>query len=928
MKIRTKLLVLTAILILLFVASMLAVTAGAVNRGIREAEMDIAAADLSRVTGAIDYESESLAKTVADYAVWDSSWQYARGENPGFWEENFLSSTFENLGIFAVIFLDGAGQTVRSSVYDYATQSVVHGRSFMDFAVSASSSVPGRSGTGFANCNGVPVLFRASPILKSDGTGPESGTLIMCVRLDPSFTERLADRTRVALGQFSRPFPDGLSGVRETDTLITGLEEQASRATIFGYASYRDEAGNPVFTVRTETRRSLTREARRIIRGLLVIYLILALFFIAAVNFGYLHSFARPLARLESEVDSFGLESPHDEKALAPLSGRNDEIGKIARSIRDMHARVRTAHEEVRQLNDELEEMVRKRTIELLDANSELTIFKKILDNTGEAVVITDLDGSIIEANEAMCRMTGYARDEVIGRNSRMFKSGRHTNDFYREMWERLRTDSHWEWEIWDRRKDGSVYPKWQTINVLHGENGVPLHYIGVSTDISVIKEAEEKLNHLAYYDPLTGLPNRMLFSDRIEHEIASSRREGFSFAVLYLDLDRFKHVNDSLGHVAGDTLLVQASDRMKECVRESDTLCRIGGDEFGIVLQNLNREDGAGIVAQKLVNRLSQRFEINGNDVYIGVSLGIAIYPKDGADTDSLIRKADGALFIAKEEGKGLYRYASSEIELVNKSRLAIESRMHRALERNEFVLYYQPQVSAERATPFMNNGLTGCEALIRWQQDPDTMVSPGEFLPVAEDTGFIAPLGDWVLLQACRDAKRWEDAGHPVAVAVNVATRQFDTGNFEDRVASVLATTGLSPHLLKLEVTESGFMRNIERVTDIMNRIRETGVTFAIDDFGTGYCSMNYLNRLPVNCLKIDQSFVRSIDDEGTGGDIVDAIVSMAKAFGLVSIAEGVETFEQLERLRGHGCDLIQGYLVSRPLPREEFEKFIGMS
>ena len=275
MKIRTKLLVLTAILILLFVASMLAVTAGAVNRGIREAEMDIAAADLSRVTGAIDYESESLAKTVADYAVWDSSWQYARGENPGFWEENFLSSTFENLGIFAVIFLDGAGQTVRSSVYDYATQSVVHGRSFMDFAVSASSSVPGRSGTGFANCNGVPVLFRASPILKSDGTGPESGTLIMCVRLDPSFTERLADRTRVALGQFSRPFPDGLSGVRETDTLITGLEEQASRATIFGYASYRDEAGNPVFTVRTETRRSLTREARRIIRGLLVIYLIL-----------------------------------------------------------------------------------------------------------------------------------------------------------------------------------------------------------------------------------------------------------------------------------------------------------------------------------------------------------------------------------------------------------------------------------------------------------------------------------------------------------------------------------------------------------------------------------------------------------------------------------------------------------------------------
>lgn len=928
MKIRTKLLVLTALLILLFVVSMIAVTAGAVNLGIRETEIGFAGADLDRVTSAVEYESEALAKTVADYAVWDSAWEYGQGEYPEFWEDNFVSNTFENLELCAVLFLDTSGRLVMSSGYDHTTACSSDVPKICDFSASSRSDGPGRNEAAFTRLNDFPVLYRASPVLKSDGTGPEAGTLIMCMCLDPTFTERLADRTRVVTGRFFEPLPERLTNLRESSALRAGLVADFSSTAIHGFASYMDQSGNTVFTIRTETPRSLTQEQNRITRGLLIVYSALALFFIVIVNAGYRYWFATPLACLESEVDSFALEQPQNDKGLVPLSNRKDEIGHIARSIRDMHARVRSAHEEVRQLNEDLERMVRERTVELLDANSELTIFKKILENTGEAVVITDLDGSILEMNDAMCRMTGYSREEMLGRNSRMFKSGRHTNDFYKDLWENLQRDGHWEGEIWDRRKDGSIYPKWQTINILHEENGTPLNYIGVSTDISVIKEAEEKLNHLAYYDPLTGLPNRMLFSDRVEHELASSRRAGFTFAVLYLDLDRFKHVNDSLGHVAGDTLLIHAADRMKECVRDSDTLCRIGGDEFGLVLQNLNREDGAGIVAQKLVSKLSQRFEINGSDVYIGASIGIALYPKDGEDTDTLVRKADGALFIAKEEGKGLYRYASGEMELVNRSRLAIESRMHRALERNEFVIHYQPQVSVEQATPGMHAGLTGCEALIRWQQDTDTMVSPGEFLPVAEDTGFIAPLGDWVLLQACRDAKRWEEAGHPVPVAVNVATRQFDTGSFEDRVASVLATTGLSPHLLKLEVTESGFMRNITRVTEIMNRIRAMGVSFAIDDFGTGYCSMNYLNRLPVDCLKIDQSFVRSIDDDRSGGDIVDAIVSMSKAFGLVSIAEGVETFEQLERLRQHGCDVIQGYLVARPLPRDEFEKFIGMS
>lgn len=916
---------LTVMLILLFSLSFLTVTALMIKTSFLETEMDLAEADLARVISALSHESESLGKTVFDYALWDDTWEFANGGYPGYWEDNFNGQTVDNLGLALIVVLDDTGTLIKAQCFDSPSKTLLDAAREIPYSGLGES---GKAGAGFVTVCSMPVMFRSADILRSDGSGPPAGTLLMGVALDPGFMDRIAERTNVVASRCFSDMPPSLTRVRSAQGMTAGLDGKTGSGVIHGYVRYGNPFGAAVFTACTETPRALVEQETKNLRGTLLVYLAIALVFVFIVNGAYRYWFASPLLRLETEVDAFALENPRPLVGMEPLSQRQDEIGHIASAIRAMHSRVLSAHDEVRRLNVDLERLVKERTLELLDVNCELTIFKKILENTSEAVVITDLSGSILELNEAMCRMTGYARDEMIGMNSRIFKSGRHSNDFYRDMWRKLMDEGHWEGEIWDRRKDGSVYPKWQTINVVHGESGQPVNYIGVSTDITVIKEAEEKLNHLAYYDPLTGLPNRMLFSDRVEHEVATSKRTDACFAVLYIDLDRFKHVNDSLGHVAGDTLLVQVADRIKGCLRDADTLCRIGGDEFAIVLQNLEREENAGMVAQKLVVRVSQRFEINGKDIYIGASVGIALYPKDGIDTESLIRKADGALFLAKEEGKGLYRYASGELERVNRSRLEIEGRLHRALERGEFVLHYQPQVLAEEATPGLHYGLCGVEALIRWQTEPGVLVPPGEFLAVAEDTGFIAPLGDWVLLQACRDAKRWEDAGHPVPVAVNVAPRQFDTGNFEKMVASVLATTGLTPSLLKLEVTESGFMRNIQRVTETMNRIKATGVTFAIDDFGTGYCSMNYLNRLPVDCLKVDQSFVRAMNDDHTGGDIVSAIISMAKAFGLASIAEGVETYDQLEALKGHGCEIIQGYLVSRPLSRDAFEEFIGMS
>lgn len=924
MRIKNKLLALSVLIISVYTASLWIVVTVMINTRFLDMEIALARSDINRVDKALVSEMNNLVMISRDYAHWDDTWYYLMNRDDAEIASSYISAnidaqTFKNLEIRLFALFSNDGSLVNAFAWD--------GKD----SLSVRSSVPvslGTANVSFAPIDGNLCMCAVNEVRLTNGTGDPAGWLLMARKFDAGMIERLYERTGVFV-EFAEPVGvSRLVDLKSNGRFTSGILYEPGKETLSGILTYGEAEGPNGFVLRTQTFRSLRGQGMDFLFSIALLFICVAGVLFLAVGFTYRRWISMPLTALEKAVDAYKYDSPETEPALDGLHERDDEIGHVALVIRDMNERMHAAHEEVRRMNARLESLVKERTADLEAINTELEIFKKIIESTSEAIVITSLDGNIIEMNEAMSAMTGYSRDELLGRNSRVFKSGRHDRGFYESMWKSIIRDGHWEGEIWDRRKDGAVYPKWQTINIIRDENGSAINYIGVSTDISVIKEAEERLNHLAYYDPLTSLPNRMLFSDRLNHQLLYSKRNKKTFAVLFIDLDRFKYVNDSLGHVIGDSLLVRVADRLKECVRTSDTLCRIGGDEFTLILQDLVREENAGMVASQIVHRMSERFEINGSDIYIGASVGIALYPKDGSDADILLRKADAAMYFAKESGRGVYRYACGELDKANRGRLEIEARLHRALERNEFVLYYQSQTRTAESKAMRSDGLCGVEALIRWKNSDGSLVSPADFLPVAEESGFIAPLGDWVLLQACKDAKRWHDCGKSVQVSVNVAARQFESGHFASHVASILETTGLPPELLKLEITESGFMRNILQTRDVMTEIKNAGVSFAIDDFGTGYSSLNYLNQLPVDCLKIDQSFIRDMDKNRSGGDIVSALVSMAHAFGLYVVAEGVETQEQLDGLKDRGCDVVQGYFVSRPLPVGDFEQFMGMS
>jgi len=933
-RIRNKLLVLTIILVTMYTIGLLCVITVLVRTRFADIERENAHNDISRVIHALSMEANGLAVIARDYAVWNETWNYVNGRNPLFLEDNLGDTVYDNLGLGLLAVYDGTGKRISAIWHDLGQPSEPCPECPANMAFSEALVRVQSIGSAVVRLDHGVILASSSPIYTSDRASGPSGTLFMGKKIDDQFIGEIQGRTGVPIRIVPGYIPERDRNGNASPDIKTRIDVSRDGLWIDGFIEYDSGAGFPVLLLRTRTPRILLAQSVYFIRSVIVLFGIIAIFYIIAIAQAFHSWISVPLLSIRGALDSFELQvagingGKADIPELPPpknLYGKNDELGRISELIRQMHESVGEAHDEVRKAKDNLESLIRKRTDDLASVNTKLEMFKKVLENTSEAVVITDLNGNILDLNESLCVMSGYARDELVGKNSRIFHSGRHDSDFYAHMWDSILHDGHWEGELWDRKKDGSLFPKWQTINTIFDENGEPVNYIGVSTDISVIKEAEEKLNHLAYFDPLTGLPNRMLFSDRLEHEIACSKRARSRFALLFIDLDRFKTVNDTMGHPMGDVLLVKVSERLRELVRESDTLSRIGGDEFTLILKDLAHEENAGVIADSIVQDISRSFEIGCEDIYIGASVGISLFPKDGTDSETLIRKADAAMYLAKDAGKGLYRYASGEMEEANRSRLEIETKMHKALERNEFRLYYQPQNSVVSAAPGLPAGLVGAEALIRWCPEPGVLISPGNFLPVAEETGFIAPLGDWVMLQACKDAKKWLDSGKPVQVSVNVSARQFDEGNLVERVSSVLATTGLPSHLLKLEVTESGCMRNISLVTEVMKKIRDMGVSFAIDDFGTGYCSLQYLHRLPVDCLKVDQSFVRSMDDSHSGGDIVAAVISMAKAFGLSSIAEGVETREQLEKLRVRGCDNIQGYLVSRPLPYDDFIKYL---
>ncbi|MCX7176063.1 MAG: EAL domain-containing protein [Proteobacteria bacterium] len=670
--------------------------------------------------------------------------------------------------------------------------------------------------------------------------------------------------------------------VRGEDTEIGSLEVVASLDTIY--------------------RQVLDRALSIVLNNGLKTFLV-AIFM--ATLFGRLVT--RRLHRLQREVVDMGQQIlPLPERPGQVAIPRNlDEIDSVAWRLNQLRKDLTSA------------------VTALRESQAELHIAATAFESQ-EGIMVTDADSVILRVNRAFTELTGYTEAELVGRTPRMLQSGRHDADFYRAMWETiLRTDA-WHGEVWDRHKNGKDYPRWLTISAVKDDDGVVTHYVGVHFDISERKRAEEKINELAFFDQLTGLPNRTLLLDRLRQTMTANSRSGGYAALLFIDLDNFKTLNDTQGHDMGDLLLKQVAQRLTTCVRAGDTVARLGGDEFVVMLSSLrmSERDAATqteAVGEKILAALNQAYQLKEVAYHNTPSIGATLFSGQQAEIEDLLKQADLAMYKAKATGRNALRFFDPDMEIDVMRRAALEKDLREAVENQQFLLHYQAQVAGGR--------LTGAEVLVRWRHPRKGMVPPGEFIPLAEETGLILPLGHWVLETSCIQLAVW--AGRPemahLTISVNVSAREFRNPDFVDQVLAILDRTGADPRMLKLELTESLLVSNVEEVIEKMFALKAKGVGFSLDDFGTGYSSLAYLKRLPLTQLKIDQSFVRDVLTDPNDASIAKTIIALAQNLGLGVIAEGVETAAQKDFLAGSGCHAYQGYFFSRPLSLKDFEQYV---
>jgi len=553
-------------------------------------------------------------------------------------------------------------------------------------------------------------------------------------------------------------------------------------------------------------------------------------------------------------------------------------------------------------------------------AAEQLELAARVFENSAEGIIITDARNRILMVNKTFSSVTGYTPDEVIGKNPNLLSSGRQEATFYRDMWETLSSDGEWRGEIENRRKNGELYPEWLNISVARQADGTISNYVAVFSDLTKRKEIENRLVFLSHFDTLTALPNRLLFHDQLRHATEQARARQSKVALLTLDLDRFKIFNDTMGHAAGDRLLVEATGRLKACMAPGDSLCRLGGDEFAIIINNIESASDAAAMATACQRRLRKPIALDHHEIHLSASIGISLFPDDADTFEGLISSADSAMYVAIEQGGNAFRFFQQEMNARSAERMRIESRLHHALERGELSVFFQPLICAK------SGRIAGAEALLRWHSEELGTVSPAVFIPLMEETQLIRPIGQWVLKKACEENQRWrEQSGEELFVAVNLSAVQLADDKLIDDIRKILSDTHFEPRFLEIELTESAVMHDSELGIRTLNQIKDLGINLSIDDFGTGYSSLSYLKQFPLDTLKIDRSFVMDAVGDDNASAIIKAIVAMGHTLGFHIIAEGVEDLEQVSLLREVSVDILQGYYFSRPLPASQFEELL---
>ncbi|HEX9173079.1 MAG TPA: EAL domain-containing protein [Telluria sp.] len=611
----------------------------------------------------------------------------------------------------------------------------------------------------------------------------------------------------------------------------------------------------------------------------------------------------QPLSSLLIDVDGrFHAEVRALFECGAASAPRDREVQLRSGSRRWLHSSCFLAHGTMPQVICMESDITARKQREVLQCQ-----YAEVFEHSHDAILVLDSEYRVLAVNEAYSALSGFAADEVVGQQLPALRWGVHHVAFYHDILERVAREGHWEGEVRSVRADGHEYPARVAVTVVRKNNAEAERYIATLADITERKRAEEHARYLAEHDPLTGLPNRVLFLDRLHQALAVARRQHAQFALMFLDLDRFKAINDSYGHPAGDAVLKQVAQRLTLCVRGADTVSRLGGDEFVVLLAGIGGADHAAHVAGSVLRGVALPVRFESQDISLSASIGIALAPDDGADVETLLKHADVAMYHAKQSGRNAFQFFSEEMNAHVVERVQMENKLRNAIDNGEFVLDYQPEVD-------IGSGRTiGAEALVRWRHPERGVLLPHEFIPIAEESGLIVPIGEWVLREACRQGRAWRDAGFPVVVGVNLSNVQFMHDHLLQHVDAALAGSGLAPHFLELEITERVIMNGDAQTLDTVNALRARGVRLTIDDFGTGYSSLSFLRRFPLSKLKIDRSFIDDIERAPGDAAMIPAIIAVARSLKLRVSAEGVETAAQLRYLREHGCDEYQGYYAS---------------
>lgn len=933
MKIQKKIIAIIFISILIYGGIALTLQYMYLKPEFEKVSNNMAQKDMLKTMEIINDSLSHISTHAKDYAVWDQSYTFVSGLNPNYTKEHIPDSAMDTAGLSLVLFYNNKNELYygRLAKDDQIWAPIDYSdlQRYQSYFSKASTS-----DKGLVLLDKVLYLVAIEPILQTDGTGPSNGKIIFGKKLANTFSQSLLDTLELSVqlntlheGQqddiatevsalFNAPAKDVILGESKN---IPYVLQSKNETTTTGYCFYNDLLGDRVLLIQTTTEKTITILGRKFsyfsVLSIGVCGLLIALLLIVFLR----KVIVKPLEALSTMVKSFNLKEMRFSKNET-LTSRTDEIGQLAQNIEAMAQIVIEKHQEVLELNESLDAKIIERTKALAEANESLLLSDNILNETSEGILIVDNQMRILRVNDAFLKMTHYRRDELIGKTPILFKSDYHSEKFYQQIWHEVHTISHWSGEFWAKRKDESFYPTLLTINVIKNERNQITHYVGLASDITHIKETEQTLERLAYFDSLTELPNRELFHDRLSQAIKRTLRSNGTTALLFLDLDRFKTINDTLGHATGDEVLIEVSKRLKMRLRDSDTVSRLGGDEFTIILENISDEQNAKQIADDLINLIGTPIPTSERMVNISASVGIAIVPVDDTTVDGLMRKADAAMYIAKEAGRSRTCFSSKEIEIRNQEHLETEARLRTAIIDGEFELYLQPKVKA-KGDHFT---VSGAEALIRWKTSEGRMIPPDLFIGVAEETGLIHPIGKWVLEEACRQINKLKVLGIILPISVNLSIKQLEREDILDEIKETFNTYQVSPHTVQFELTESLFMKDFQQAITVLDGLKALGCEIAIDDFGKGYSAMSYIGSLPVDCLKIDKAFIDPISERNEK-ELVSAIIAIANTHAFKTVAEGVENRQQQDFLEALHCDEMQGYYFSKPLPFDDFVKFL---